>query len=505
MTTEQPPRDALRPLRPLASVGIPLLREERSAVRNRRLVLVAIAGAVLAMAGGGVALWLRQGSPRAVASEPGAASTALAEVTPSEAAEPTLPLQAPTPDPAPLPVAVEPLATPEPEGPAPRVVGRYERRFGKALSIGDALRKSGGLNGDEADEVVRAMTGVMDFRHSHPEDTFVVERGKSGQLERLEYRAAPTVRYEATRDAETGALRGRQIQLEIETIHVERAGVVDGALDDALEGLKLRRSLSGVFADVFSGKVNFSTQTRRGDTFRVVLDEEHVDGEFLRYGTVYALEYQGERTGTVRAFWHESKATQGDFFDEQGRALHGGWLRTPLRYDHVSSGYGVRFHPVLKRKLAHDGIDYAAQSGTKVSAAAAGIVRTAGMHGPNGNLIAIVHPHGFETFYAHLSRFAPGIKPGVRVKQRQLIAYVGSTGRSTGPHLHFALKRGGRFLDPNSQLNGPGLPLAARELPEYKLRVRELMERLANIPLEKPMPVAPTPPTQPLDFEEDEL
>jgi murein DD-endopeptidase MepM/ murein hydrolase activator NlpD len=236
----------------------------------------------------------------------------------------------------------------------------------------------------------------------------------------------------------------------------------------------------------------------------VLLDEDYVEGEFLRYGTIYALEYQGERTGTVRAFWHESKHTEGDFFDEQGRAMHGGWLRTPLRYDHVSSGFGVRFHPVLKRKLAHDGIDYAAQSGTPVRAAAAGTVRTVGPRGPNGNLVTIAHANGYETFYCHLSRFAPGIKPGSRVKQRQLIAYVGSTGRSTGPHLHFALKRGGRFVDPNTQLNGPGLPLSARELPEYKLRVRELMGRLSNIPLEQPAPVTPPPATQPLDFDEEE-
>jgi hypothetical protein len=113
--------------------------------------------------------------------------------------------------------------------------------------------------------------------------------------------------------------------------------------------------------------------------------------------------------------------------------------------------------------------------------------------GPNGNLIAIVHPHGYETFYAHLSRFAPGVKPGARVKQRQLIGYVGSTGRSTGPHLHFSLKKSGRFVNPNTQLNGPGLPLPASELTDYKRRVRELSDELSRVPLEQPVPVTPPP------------
>lgn len=498
MNSEQPPRDALRPLRPLSSVGIPLLREERSALRNRRLLRAGIAAAVLALVGGGLALrhYRRAADAPVVESEPAETTERGSDVLPAAAA------------PAP---AAEPLAKPAAalapakadEGPAPRAAGRYERRFGRSLSLGDALRKAG-LLPQEADEVTLALTGTLDFKHMRSEDTFVIERGIDGALTRLEYRSSPTLRYEALR-TEDGRLTGRQIQLAIETVHVARGGIVEGQLGDALEGLKLGRALTGVFADVFAGKVNFSTETRRGDTFRVILDEEYVEGELLRYGTIYALEYQGERTGSVRAFWHESKQVEGDFFDEQGRAMHGGWLRTPLRYDHVSSGYGVRFHPVLKRKLSHDGIDYAAQSGTPVRAAAAGTVRTVGPRGPNGNLIALVHPNGYETFYCHLSRFAPGIKPGARVKQRQLIAYVGSTGRSTGPHLHFALKRGGRFLDPNSQLNGPGLPLSARELPEFKQRVRELTEKLAQIPLEQPAPVTPPPATQPLDFDEEEL
>jgi len=504
MNSEQPPRDALRPLRPLSSVGIPLLREERSAVRNRRLARVAVVGSVAALAFGGFALARHYRAPgkAEVQVEP---APSLADVPrspeplPSAAAAvpQAAPPNAPTPSAAALPAPTEQV------GPAPRAPGRYERVFGKSLSFGDALRKAG-LAAGEADEVVASLTGAVDFRRMHPEDTFVIERGVEGRLDRLEYRASPTQRYEAVR-TQDGRLTGHQVQLTIETVHVQRGGRVEGQLGDALEGLKLGRALTGVFTDVFSGKVNFSTETRRGDTFRVVLDEEYVDGQFLRYGTIYALEYAGEKAGTERAFWHESKQSQGDFYDEQGRAMHGGWLRTPLRYDHVSSGFGVRFHPVLKRKLSHDGIDYAAQSGTPVHAAAAGTVRTVGPRGPNGNLIAVAHPNGYESFYCHLSRFAPGIKPGSRVKQRQLIAYVGSTGRSTGPHLHFALKRGGRFIDPNTQLNGPGLPLAARELPEYKQRVRELLGTLAEIPLEQPAPVVAPPATQQLDFDEAEL
>ncbi len=472
-------------LRPLASVDIPLLREQRSAIRNKRLALVgAITGGLLAIAGGSYAL-LRRSQPEL----PREAAPAVEETH-----EPTL---AATPEP-PAAVLPEPPPAAPPDAPAPRLPGRYERTFGKSLSFGDALLKAG-LDNGELNTVVNALTGSFDFRKAQPDDELIIERGSEGRLERFEYRATPTQRYEAVR-TDDGYV-GHPIQLQIVSTHIARGGYVEGQLGDAMEGMKLGR-LVGVFADVLGRKVHFKTETRPGDTFRVIAEEESADGEVLRYGTIHALEYKSQRT-TARAYYYESKTTEGDYFDDKGRALHGGWLRTPLRYDHISSGYGVRFHPILKRKIKHDGIDYAAPSGTQVRAAAAGVVRTMGPRGINGNLVSIVHPHGFETFYCHLSRFAPGIKPGSKVKQRQLIAYVGSTGRSTGPHLHFALKRNGALIDPNSQLNGPGLPLATREMPEFNARVKALGEELAAIELERPTPVAPAP--EEPDLDEDEL
>lgn len=486
---EPPRRESTRPLRPLPSVALPLLRNERSAARQRRLLLALLASAALALLAGGAALLLfRQPEGAPPESEQPLASTTEGSEEQAEADAGSS---------AALPTAPDAAAD------TPPSTGRYERSLGRARSFSHALRNAG-MTVEEAESIAVALTGQIDFRHVHPEDLIIIERDQQGQLMRFEYRASATLRYEAVRVGST--FEGREIELLIETVPVARGGVIQTTLGDALEGLGLGRALTGLFADVFSGKVNFSADTRAGDTFRVLLDEEHLEGKFLRHGTVYALEYHGDRTGLLRAFWHESLRTEGDFFDAEGRALHGGWLRTPLRYDYVSSGFGMRFHPLLKRKLLHSGIDYRASTGTPVHAAAAGVVRMAGSYGPNGNLIAIAHPHGYETFYAHLSRFATGIRAGTRVKQRQVIAYVGSTGRSTGPHLHFALKKHGRFVDPATQLNGPGLPLPASELSDYKRRVRALTDRLDEIALEQPAAVTPTPePTEPLDLGEEEL
>jgi murein DD-endopeptidase MepM/ murein hydrolase activator NlpD len=213
---------------------------------------------------------------------------------------------------------------------------------------------------------------------------------------------------------------------------------------------------------------------------------------------VQAVEYSGERLGKLQAFWFEAEKGDGEFFDPTGRAVHGGWLRTPLRYDHVSSPYNLkRRHPILKRIMPHLGIDYSATVGTPVFAAANGTISFAGPRGPNGNLVSIKHDNGFESHYAHLWRIAPGIKPGVKVVQRQSIGFVGSTGRSTGPHLHFALKRGGKFLDPNSQLNSGGEMLPAAQLPRFRANVQRLRDELEQIPL------APAPSTEDLPKAED--
>ena len=211
------------------------------------------------------------------------------------------------------------------------------------------------------------------------------------------------------------------------------------------------------------------------------MDEERLDGELLRYGTVHAIEYQGSRTGTIRAFYYETSPGEGDYYDATGRSLHGSWLRVPVRYDHISSPFDPnRMHPILRRVRPHNGVDLAAGTGTPVVAAAAGVVTWAGPKGANGNLIGIRHDGGYQTYYAHLYRIEPGIRRGVRVTQRQLIGQVGTTGRSTGPHLHFGLKRGSAFLDPMAVINGPGRMLPSGHLAAFRRRARALTRELES-------------------------
>ncbi|MEZ4255985.1 MAG: M23 family metallopeptidase [Polyangiales bacterium] len=379
-------------------------------------------------------------------------------------------------------------------------VERILRSFGRARSFHHALLGLG-LDEGTAQAIEASLTKLLDFRHCHAEDQLVLEKDERGTLLLFEYHASPTEYYRVERKGD-GTYSAEKVSIPIERTRIRGGGTVTNSLGDALSNAGLGRSLAGIFTFALQRNVDFTTQTRSGDTFRIIVDEERIGDRFLGYGDVHALEYSGQRTGTSRAFWYASgKDDDGDFYDDTGRALHGGWLKTPLRFDHISSGFDPkRRHPILKRIMPHNGVDYAASRGTPVWAAADGVVTHAGPKGPNGNLVSIRHGNGYTTHYAHLERIQSGIKPGANVKQRQMIGTVGSTGRSTGPHLHFGLEKGGRFLDAVPVINGPGALLPAGDLAKFRAQQRRLASELERIPIQGRKPgvdtaasTAPTP------------
>jgi murein DD-endopeptidase MepM/ murein hydrolase activator NlpD len=508
MTSEQPPRETQSPQRPLPSFGSPYVRDEHAVLRRRRRFATGALVAVLSAAGGLLAS-ARQPSQRAHAGQALTAAThgdavgGMSESTALASEEAPAALFSSEPGTRDAEEVAPLAATPQPE---PLT---EEHRMGKATSLHVALARSG-LTRSDANAIAAALRPLLDFTHLRPEDTFAIERAADGAPMRFEYRVSRTQRAIAV-PVDQGAWRGEKLELPVRSTRLMRGGVVRSSLRDTFSALKLSRALLGTVMEAFEGQIDFSTDAKPGDTFRVIYDEVSVDGGMARPGEVgaevVAIAYQGQKGGLRQAFWHGQDDRNGEFYDARGRALHGGWLRTPVQYDVISSRFGMRFHPVLQRMQLHNGIDYAASTGTPVRAAAHGVVAFAGPKGPNGNLLVLRHAHGYDTYYAHLSRFAPGLRTGSKVTQRQLVAYVGSTGRSTGPHLHFSLKRGERFINPNQQLNGPGLPMPAKDLSQFKRRVQELSAQLAEITPQEPASNAQVQPASlpPEEFGEEEL
>ncbi|MBX3251624.1 MAG: M23 family metallopeptidase [Myxococcales bacterium] len=492
--TESSERDPLA--RPLPSVDMPLLRGQLRAERARRMGALVVVGGV------------------AVAGLAWAISSML--FGEDEAAEP-LAVDAPFEDEGEEPLDDDELllgdgleanaqdevraaeAPPPPPEVQPTAEGRqrFETTFGRAVGFRPALRAAG-LTEDECVALEGALTGVLDFRRCHPSDSIVYERDEEGRLVSFRYQQERTSYVHATRQPD-GQWRAERHERPVDVRQVVRGGAVRTSLGDAVESAGLGRTLVGVFVEVFDGKVNFATQARAGDQFRVVVDEERLDGDFLRWGQVRALEYVGQRAGTLRAFWFEERAGRGDWFDEEGRQIRGSWLRVPLRYDRLSSPFDPRrMHPILRRIVPHNGVDFAASTGTPVWAGADGVVTWAGDKGPNGNLVSIRHEGGFSSHYAHLHRIQRGIAPGVEVTQRQLIGAVGTTGRSTGPHLHFGLERNGRFIDPMEVINGPGRMLAGAAHGRFRRESRELARALRAVELGAAPAHSPEPPAAPV-------
>jgi murein DD-endopeptidase MepM/ murein hydrolase activator NlpD len=246
----------------------------------------------------------------------------------------------------------------------------------------------------------------------------------------------------------------------------------------------LKSQVVAIFTRTFGSNINFQDQIRDGDTIRLIAEEEHLNGDFLRYKAIAAMEYNGEEVGRLRAFYFKTPDARGKYFNERGESLQRTQLQSPCTYRRISSPFDLnRLHPILKRRVPHRGVDFAASRGTPVWAVADGAVTFAARKGANGNLVIIRHSGGLESIYAHLQKFARGIKRGLEVSQGDVIGNVGSTGRSTGPHLHFGLRKNGTFIDPVTYRTGPGRSISPQHKAKFLRQARELISELNAIPI----------------------
>ncbi|MGQ0714082.1 MAG: peptidoglycan DD-metalloendopeptidase family protein [Gemmatimonadaceae bacterium] len=257
--------------------------------------------------------------------------------------------------------------------------------------------------------------------------------------------------------------------------------VEQGAGDNLPEAA--RAELAWTIADIYEYRVDMSRDLREGDELRVLFERSVGPGGAVRIGKVLATRFvlSGEATEAIR---YASSSARGDYFDQTGRSLRAGFLRTPVAFRRISSVFGMRRHPILGTMRRHRGIDYAARSGTSVRAIGDGVVLFAGRKGGYGNVLEIRHRNGFISRYGHLRGFARGIRRGSRVTIAQTVAYVGSTGLSTAPHLHFEVLVNGVHRNPRVALNQKGGdPIPKRERGEFDGRRTLLLASLdAGVP-----------------------
>ena len=367
--------------------------------------------------------------------------------------------------------------TPGPDGgvaPAPVAPpGVIEGKVDKGDTLGRLLKRSG-LSAAETDEVIRSLSGVLDFKTIRAGQPFRIERGPDGRVKLFELTVSKvqTVRSERSSTGEmVGNATSAETKIELKAI----GGRIDSSLYAAIKASGESAALVDFFVDVFAYDLDFYNDTHDGDMFRVLVEKEMKDGELIRYKKIVAAEYMG-KAGTFRTFWWNN-----GYYDSTGASSEKTLLKTPLKFARISSGFDrKRMHPVLHTTRAHLGIDYAAPTGTPVWAAASGVVTHKAPAGGAGNLVMIRHDGGIETAYMHLSKFAD-IKVGQKIAAKTVIGYVGTTGLSTGPHLHFGVKQNGAFVDPTKLTPIRAKGLKGGDLAAFKGEVGKLENLLGAI------------------------
>ncbi|NUQ21368.1 MAG: M23 family metallopeptidase [Gemmatimonadaceae bacterium] len=256
------------------------------------------------------------------------------------------------------------------------------------------------------------------------------------------------------------------------------------ALDSAAAGVfpaKARAELAWTLADIYEYRIDMSRDVREGDAFRMLVERETGPGGVVRVGNILAASFTNEGSA-IEAVRFASNSVSGEYFDGEGRSLRAPFLRAPVSFRRISSVFGMREHPLLGYVRAHTGTDYAAASGTPVRAVGDGVVIFAGRRGGYGNMLEIRHRNGYVTRNGHLRGFAAGIRVGKHVSIGQTVAYVGTTGLSTGPHLHFEVLVNGVQRDPRIALKMKGgEPIPSGERSRF-MALREQMVALLDRP-----------------------
>jgi murein DD-endopeptidase MepM/ murein hydrolase activator NlpD len=352
----------------------------------------------------------------------------------------------------------------------------HHDRIRRGDTIGSVLSRLG-VDDTAAYEFLRTNSAARALYQLRPGRALNVETDDLGRLLTLHVATGDGDQLAVTRDGERLVASTAPAPTEIRWKMA--AGEIRSSLFGAADAAGLPDAVTLQMADVFGGDIDFYLDLRRGDRFTVVYEMRYVDGEAIGPGRIVAAEFEN-RGRTLRAFLWRGDDGGDNYYAEDGAPLRKAFLRSPMEFSRVTSGFtSERFHPILQSWRAHKGVDYGALAGTPVRATGDAKVAFAGTQTGYGNVIELQHRGAFSTLYAHLSRFAPQVKKGARIRQGEVIGYVGQTGWATGPHLHYEFRVGGEQRNPLTVALPTGEPLAPGERAAFAERTRPAVAQLA--------------------------
>lgn len=332
-----------------------------------------------------------------------------------------------------------------------------------------------GLSPQQLDRVIHADKSTAALKNLMPGQQFKFQIN-NGELQQLVYKIDALNTLNIRRDNQDEFVVATDTR-EMETRVTNTSGVIDSSLFLAGQAAGMSDNLIMELAGIFGWDVDFALDIRSGDRFTLVYEELYLDGKKQRDGNILAAEFVN-RGKTYRALRYVDAANRADYYSPDGRSMRKAFLRTPVDFTRISSRFGSRFHPTLKKRKNHHGVDYAAPRGTPIKAAGDGKLIFVGRKGGYGKTVIIQHGGQYSTLYAHMSRIKPGSRRGKHVRQGQIIGYVGSTGRSTGPHLHYEFRVNGVHRNPLTVRLPDAAPITAKYKPDFLNKSRSLIALL---------------------------
>ena len=258
-----------------------------------------------------------------------------------------------------------------------------------------------------------------------------------------------------------------------------RSGEIRSSFFAASDMAQLPDSVTEQILEIFAGDIDFAADLRKGDHFQVIYESLWHGSEFVRSGRVLAAEFRYNGNHRQAIWFGAANGQRGHYYDASGKSLKKTFLKSPLPVSRITSGGAMRMHPISGEWTHHKGIDFAAPEGTPIQATADGVIDFSGVQSGYGNVVIIKHGSVYSTLYAHMSRIATGMRAGTRVTQGEVIGYVGSTGWSTGPHLHYEFRVHNEAHDPSTIALPQAVALSAAELPHFRKRVADITHRFA--------------------------
>ena len=380
--------------------------------------------------------------------------------------------------------------------PVKETTPEYQRSEGK-IKYGQTLQHilyAHDIDRNDVAGIINAFSDVFNVKHLKPHKQYCILTDSLGTIQGFEYIADREKIIRVTRkDSTSFAAKSVDIPLMKRTDTI--TGFIETSLYDAIRNLGETPELIIAFSDVFQWDIDFFIDPRHGDEFRIVFEKFYLQdasqpdsvGEFVRYGKILAGEYNLDGQ-PLTAYYFDNHPKDSGYYDKDGKSFQKTFLKSPLNYRRISSFFSAgRRHPILKIVRPHYAIDYAATTGTPISASANGTVIDKDYNKGIGNFIKIRHKNSrYVTLYGHMSRFAKGIHKGSRVKQRDVIGYVGQTGLATGPHLHYAFYDNGRPINPMKIKNTSGDPIDTENMTRFAQVKQDMSIKLQNATYFKP-------------------